>query len=124
MFRDLFTSLAPFKPVVVGSYPLGVQTETSVLDVICETADRAAFEHALRASFAHAPGFTVRRIASVRVAVASFTIDGLAVEVVGQSLPTYEQPAFRHLVVEARLLRLASALRDDVIARKSAGAAT
>jgi len=126
MLRDLFASLAPFKPMVAGTYALGIQTESSELDVICEAADLSAFESALRASFANAPGFAVRHIKGAAPAIAAtFSVDGLAIAVFGQSQPTHEQHAFRVQLALGRLLRLAdTTLRDDIIARKRAGAAT
>lgn len=55
----------------------------------------------------------------------SFEVEGLAVEVFGQALPTACQNAYRHMVIEARLLALGgAALRQQVLARKASGVKT
>ena len=50
MLRHLFTLLAPYNPVLAGTFPLGLQTDTSDLDILCEARDLPAFE-----TFLHTP---------------------------------------------------------------------
>jgi GNAT superfamily N-acetyltransferase len=57
--------------------------------------------------------------------VASFSSEGLALEVFCQDLPVTQQHAFRHMVIEGRLLVLGGeALRDKIVALKRAGTKT
>lgn len=117
--------LRAFDPVLVGTFPLDLTVPGSDLDIICEVSDWAAFRQAL-GGFAAFPGYAVRPAGTCPPAVvAAFEVDGLAVEVFGQALPTARQNGYRHLVVEARLLVLGgAALRQRVLALKASGVKT
>ena len=121
----LLGHLRGYAPVLVGTFPLDLTVPGSDLDIICEVADWAAFRQAM-AGFAAFPGYAVRLAATVEPAlVTSFEVEGLAVEVFGQALPTARQNGYRHLVVEARLLALGgAALRQQVLALKASGVKT
>jgi hypothetical protein len=125
MLRDVFAALAPFKPTLVGTQPLGIHAPDGGVRMICE-AEPAVLEHVARLTLAQRPDFDVRSVAGVPPAViVSFTVDGTAFEIFGQAVPTVEQQAFRFMLVEARVLRLANAaFRDDIVVRMRAGAAT
>ena len=45
--KRLLGDLAPFNPTLVGTYPLGLQTSRSDLDILCCSDDLARFERAL-----------------------------------------------------------------------------
>jgi hypothetical protein len=122
---ELLPRLRAYDPVLVGTFPLDVAVPGSDLDIICEVTEAAAFRLAL-AEFAAYPGYTVRQAQTVEPAlVASFELEGLAVEVFGQGLPTAQQNGYRHLVVEARLLAVGGAsLKQQVLALKASGVKT
>jgi hypothetical protein len=121
----LLGCLRGYDPVLVGTFPLDLTVPGSDLDIICQVSDWAAFRQAL-AGFAAFPGYAVRPAATaVSAVVASFEVEGLAVEVFGQALPTARQNGYRHLVVEARLLAVGgAALRQRVLALKASGVKT
>ena len=123
--RELLPRLSIYNPVLVGTFPLDLTVPGSDLDIICEVLDWATFRQAL-AGFAAFPGYAVRPAATAEPAlVASFEVEGLAVEVFGQGLPTARQNGYRHLVVEARLLAAGgAALRQRVLALKAKGVKT
>ena len=121
----LLGHLRGYDPVLVGTFPLDLTVPGSDLDIICEVSDWVAFRRAL-ASFAVFPGYAERPAATAEPAlVASFEVEGLAVEIFGQALPTAHQNGYRHLVVEARLLAAGgTALRRQVLALKAGGVKT
>jgi len=121
----LLGHLRAHDPVLVGTFPLDLTVPGSDLDIICEVSDWEVFREAL-AGFAAFLGYAVRPAATAEPAlVASFEVEGLAVEVFGQALPTACQNGYRHLVVEARLLALGgAALRQRVLALKAGGVKT
>lgn len=127
MLHALFDPLAAFTPVLAGTFPLGLNVATSDLDVLCEVHDVAAFEATVRAAFGQRPGFAFSRVvgAEPEAWLASFDFEGTHVELFGQPVPPCEQMAHRHLVVEARLLRLGGAwLRERVRSLKRSGVKT
>jgi hypothetical protein len=121
----LLRHLRAYNPVLVGTFPLDLTLPDSDLDIICEVTDRGAFRHAL-ARFAAYPSYAERLASTAEPAlVASFELEGLAVELFGQALPTARQNGYRHLVVEARLLAVGgAALRQQVLALKTSGVKT
>lgn len=100
--------LRAFGPVITGTIPLAIDVAASDLDVCCKVAPAAqgAFEALVRQHYGHLPGFRVSRFSSRGHAslVCGFSYEGLPVELFGQGLPTAQQYAFRHLVLEAALL--------------------
>ena len=104
----LATVLHDYGPLITGTIPLDVDVAGSDLDVCCEVtpAAQAAFEALVRQHYGHLPGFQVKRFASRGLAaiVCGFSYEGLPIELFGQALPSTQQYAFRHLVVEAAVL--------------------
>lgn len=108
---ELFAALAPWKPTLVGTFPLGLQVEGSDLDIICEAYDLDAFV------------LQGQRVRDARVT--RLSIDGMPVEVFAQPVPIERQLAFRHMVIEGRLLTVfGTPLRESVLALKRAGVKT
>jgi len=105
---QVFSILRAYTPVLVGTIPIGIDVQASDLDIVCEALDLDAFERRVRAAFGQQEGFRVRRklIKGVPSVVAKLLHDGLQVEIFGQPQPVTEQHAYRHMVVEARLLAI------------------
>lgn len=104
--HNVLTKLEPFTPILVGTIPIAIDIETSDLDIICCWTDRKAFSDAVRAVFGQERAFEIRESAEPgrEVVVANFEMDGFAIEIFGQNRPTREQFAYRHMVIEHRLL--------------------
>lgn len=102
-------TLAAYTPIIAGSFPLDLQTETSDIDVLATATDLPAFlEMAVRA-FGEQAAFRGRlaQINSVESVVVNFSYGGHAFEIFAQARPVHEQDGFRHLLAEYRLLQLA-----------------
>jgi hypothetical protein len=57
--------------------------------------------------------------------VANFSIDGIAIEIFGQNIPTREQNGYRHMLIEHRILQeRGEVFREAVIALKKSGIKT
>ena len=120
--------LAGYGPVLAGTVPLDIDVAGSDLDILCEVHDFARFEADLAAAFGHCAGFRVtaprRRMGGASM-TASFVHGGFIIEPFGQSLPAERQSAYRHMVVEARLLALGgAAFRRRIVALKRSGVKT
>ena len=105
----ILATLGAFDPVVAGTIPLGIDLPSSDIDIICEVAPAAsqAFEQLLCSHYGHLPAFRLGpvRSGSEPALVSSFRYAQVELEVFGQALPTAQQYAFRHLVVEHAVLR-------------------
>jgi hypothetical protein len=104
----IFEQLRPYGPVLVGTIPIGVDVPESDLDIVCEAYDLVAFQEHLEGAFGRLNRFQVKAkpVKGVASVIARFGHAGFTFEVFGQPRPVVEQHAYRHLLVEARLLKL------------------
>ena len=106
----LWRTLRAFDPVLAGTIPLAIDLPASDLDVICEVPlpSQVLFVQVLQGQYGHLAGFQLRHTVSQGQAaiVGRFCYAGVAIEVFGQALPTRQQYAVRHLVVEAAILQV------------------
>lgn len=123
----LFEDFDAFDPHLAGTVPLGIDLPDSDLDVICEVREPVAFEALLRESFGDYPNFQLKHkmIDGLPTVVARFRFADFPIEVFGQPRPVREQRAFRHMLMEARLLALGGdPARRGIRSLKAAGLKT
>jgi hypothetical protein len=105
---NLPAALLDFDPVLAGTIPLDIDVPGSDLDLICEVPAGAAprFRQQLWAHYGTLPGFTLNDavINGVASIVCNFRHPDFELEIFGQARPVRRQNAYRHLVVEARVL--------------------
>lgn len=101
--------LAPYHPVLAGTIPLGIDLPESDLDIICEVHDAKRFAAELQLHFGACRDYACssKTVGGLLRTVANFTFHGFAFEIFGQPKPVTEQNAYRHLVIEQRILELA-----------------
>lgn len=101
--------LAPWGPLLAGTIPLGIDVEGSDLDILCEVYQFGPFLAQLQERFGHLPGYEARQkeIGSLPTVVARFHSSAFLVEVFAQPRPVAAQNGYRHMLIEARLLKLA-----------------
>jgi hypothetical protein len=110
--------LAPYGAVLAGTIPLGIDVPSSDLDVICEVTDIDAFIVFASENFRQYDDFNVRYIDRDRV-VCGFFEEDEDIEIYASPTPPLQTNGFRHMIVEARLLRiLGSQFADRVRALK------
>lgn len=125
--HDLPGRLAPLDAVLAGTVPLDIQVPGSDLDIlIAAPAEPAALIPRLDGMFGSLPDYH-RRLADFidgPALVAGFTLDGWPVEIFAQALPVERQMAWRHMLVEARILALFPAAKPAIRGLKAAGLKT
>ncbi len=123
----IFEILRDYHPVLVGTFPLGIDVPGSDLDLICEVHDFTEFEQVVRAAFDQQSGFQVTSeiVRGIPSLIVNFNYAGFPIEIFAQPKPVTEQYAYRHLLVEARLLAIGgAAARAAIRAMKLAGIKT
>jgi hypothetical protein len=123
----LIGELRPHDPVLAGTIPLDIDVPDSDLDVICHAPDLDAFAADLQRRFATFPGFTISQhpVRSGPAVVARLAHAGERIEIFAQPHPIDQQDAFRHMVVEWRLLQIGGAkMKARVRGMKAGGMAT
>ena len=121
---QIFPRPRPFAPVLAGTVPLDIDVPGSDLDVVCHAKDVSAFAQRLHETFGHCADFVLRReiLDGLPAVIGSFAFQGFPVEIFGQPCPVARQAAFRHLVVEDRLLRYGGEeMREKIRRLKSQG---
>lgn len=104
----IFDTLKRYTPTLVGTIPIGIDVPASDLDIICEANDLRAFAEDVERAYGDEREFRLwrRRIRGVPSVVANFLFEEFPIEVFAQSQPVTTQNAYRHMVVEARLLEI------------------
>ncbi|MCK8487563.1 DUF4269 domain-containing protein [Paenibacillus sp. MBLB2552] len=115
--------LDSYHPVLAGTIPLDLDLPESDLDIICEVCDAKRFEQELELHFGACPNYicSSKTVGGLLRTVANFTYRGLAFEVFGQPKPVTEQNAYRHMVIEHRMLEMGGAGTRDAIRKLKAG---
>lgn len=122
--NHILTKLNGFDPILVGTVPINIDTENSDLDIICFFVDRHDFIETITENFKNQNNFAIREQHSINPSaiIANFVLDNFEIEIFGQSIPSKEQFAYRHLIVEHNLLqKYDHKFRQQIIELKGQG---
>lgn len=95
-------------PLVAGTFPLGLSQENSDLDILVGMADLDLAEQELVKNFSKHDQFTVAKtlISNEPTVIANFVFEQVPFEIFIQKIPAAEQQAYRHFLIEEKLLKL------------------
>ncbi len=103
----ILEALAAYDPHVAGTPPLGVDTLTSDIDILCCAADAEAFVADVLRFYGEMSGFRIWQwVSKDRPVIATFRACGWDFEIFASPLPVAEQFGWRHFEMERRLLGL------------------
>lgn len=123
--HEVMEKLRDFDPILTGTIPINIDIQSSDLDVICYYTDVGTFKETLIDCFGSYEDFSIGELQEPKAIVANFRADEFEIEVFGQNIPTRQQRAYRHMLVEHDLLELhGEAFRQQVIALKQQGMKT
>lgn len=115
--------LKPYRPILVGTIPIGIYTETSDLDIICQALDLIKFQKLIQKKFQLLPGFHLE--CSENIVVSNFNYEGMQIELYASKKDPKLQNGYRHMVLEHRILSLDDGtLKKNVIELKKSGIKT
>ncbi len=123
----ILETLRDFSPTLAGTIPLGIDTPTSDLDIICQARDLPAFARCVRAAFGPRDNFRARRtiVRGVESFIANFDYADFPFEIFAQTRAVGEQYAIRHLLIEARALEIGGEpAREKIRAARAQGMKT
>lgn len=106
-------------PLVAGTFPLGIATKDSDLDILMQAQDLDALAARLAQDYANSPSFQCVRatVDALPTLIVSFEFDNVPFEVFAQDRPSVTQRAYRHLLVEERLLKYGGHLLQEKVQR-------
>jgi hypothetical protein len=123
---QLFETLRDFHPVFVGTIPIQIDIESSDIDVLIEAEPTQFLEFAKQHLTQHQQAtFFVKDFQHIPACVYQFKLEEFEVEIFAQDLPVTQQYAYRHLIIENKiLLTKGEAFRDEIIRLKRQGLKT
>lgn len=103
--HKIMIKLNRFDPVLAGTIPINIDIEESDLDIICYFRNRNEFISEIKNNFTNFENFKIHEPDEETDSVfAVFRIDNFDVEIFGQNIPTKQQNAYRHMLIEHKLL--------------------
>ncbi|EZH72570.1 diadenosine tetraphosphate hydrolase [Aquimarina atlantica] len=104
---DIMKILRAYTPILTGTIPIAIDVPQSDLDIICECKDHAKFTNLITESFEKEKDFvvTTRTYDETKRTVCRFQSNGFDIEIFGQNIPAEQQDAYRHMIVEYKILK-------------------
>jgi len=124
---NIFNLLKEFNPILAGTIPIEIDLPESDLDIICECKDHSEFSKVLTTHFSEKDGFEIKLYDrnGIETTLVRFNTRSFVIEIFGQNIPTHKQNAYRHMLIENKILNQKGAeFRSRVIALKSSGLKT
>lgn len=122
----IMEALAPCGPVLAGTFPLGINVKGSDLDIVCRwTGNFTSFGSEMSRLFAGYDDFSTGVSGDGKAFLCRFTAGGIPVEIYAYNAEPVQSNAYRHMLVEARVLRmLGGEFRRRVLELKEKGVKT
>ena len=122
--HQIFEKLKDFDPILTGTIPINIDIPSSDLDIICFYHNKVDFIGRVIENFGKEKDFQLRNtiINDNETVVANFWIDEFEIELFGQNIPTIEQNAFKHMIIEHQILtKMGEDFRLKIIELKKDG---
>lgn len=114
---NVLNALKPFSPLVAGTFPLGIISKNSDVDILVSSKDLGLIKETILKNFNFLPEFicTEKSKNALPSIVCSFIYEGFKFEIFAQALPTVQQQAYLHFLAEERILKFAGKKFADKI---------
>ncbi|MET0572202.1 MAG: DUF4269 domain-containing protein [Pedobacter agri] len=100
----ILEKLNRFTPILVGTIPINIDIESSDLDIICNVNDEEAFVSTVKNHFKNKMAFEISKNLNFNAVKSNFVINDFEIEIFGQNIPTQQQNAYRHMLIEYKIL--------------------
>lgn len=103
---NILEKLEKYDPILTGTIPIGIDLPESDLDIICECKNHLEFSAYLYQQFSNEKDFQMysTSLKGIQSTVAEFKTKNFVVEIFGQNIPTEMQDAYKHMIIEERIL--------------------
>lgn len=123
----ILEKLEKYNPILTGTIPIGIDLPESDLDIICECENHSEFSAYILQEFSNQRDFKIYSIIQngIESTVANFKTENFLFELFGQNIPTEKQNAYRHMVIESRILKAKGfEFKQKIMDLKSSGIKT
>jgi hypothetical protein len=102
----IFESLKKYNPILVGTIPIEIDIPESDLDIICQFEDQDEFSQRLVEIFGKNESFSLnsKYFNGILSIIAKFDAANFKIEIFGQNIPTEHQNAYKHMLIENKVL--------------------
>lgn len=114
--HQIFQKLQIYKPILAGTFPIGINIDGSDLDIILETSELDTLKTLLTSEFQDQEQFSIDliEINEIESLICKFQMEEFPVELFAQDQPTHLQNAYLHMITEFEILEK----EDDEFRRK------
>lgn len=119
--------LEKYNPILTGTIPIGIDLPESDLDIICQCENHFEFTTDLLKYFFHQKDFKVysAKQNGIKSTIAKFKTNNFIFEIFGQNIQTEKQNAYRHMIIENRILKeKGEEFKQGILKLKSKGMKT
>ena len=104
--HQIFDVLVEFDPILTGTFPIEIDIPDSDLDICCYFRDADDFAELIKKSFCKHTDFLLSEtyFNHQKTIIANFNVEGFEIEIFAQNIPTKNQNAFRHMLIEHQIL--------------------
>ena len=102
--NQILEKLVSFTPILVGTIPINIDIPGSDLDIICYVNNEEEIVNTLQIHFKNEKDFAISKNEKFNSIKANFFIQDFEFEIFGQDIPTQQQNAYRHMLIEYKLL--------------------
>ena len=123
----IMSILKEFQPVLTGTIPLDIAIPSSDLDISCMVVNHDEFKQMLYNNYAQQSDFSSNTTSKFGImsSICSFKAQNFEIEIFGQSLRVEEQDAYRHMLIEHKILQKNNEnFRKEIIKLKHKGLKT
>lgn len=105
--HQILEKLAAYQPILTGTVPIDIDIENSDLDIICYWKDKEKFFKNLTNLFSSEKEFQIKQGNSRddETVVCNFKTENFEIEIFGQNIPSTQQNAYRHMLIEHQILQ-------------------
>ena len=124
---QIFEKLKAYNPILSGTIPLGIDLPNSDLDIVCECENNDEFSDVLYRLFVDKNRFEIKTKVhqGIKSTVAKFETVRFIVEIFGQNIPSDKQNAYRHMLIEYKILQeKGPEFKSEIIKLKHQGLST
>jgi predicted metalloenzyme YecM len=123
----ILSAYKDYSPLIAGTFPLGIATTLSDVDVLMKTSDITELKNSLTLKYGNRENFEVREetFDGLATLLCQFSFNSIPFEIFAQNQEPVLQTAYRHFQVEERLLKYGGdGFRTRLLGEKSLGLKT
>lgn len=123
----ILTDLIEYNPILTGTIPIDIDIAESDLDIICECRNHKEFSNKIIDLYGKQKRFRIKTelYNGIKSTIAEFKGPTFNIEIFGQDIPTKEQNAYKHMMIEYKILKeKGKAFKNEIIKLKQNGMKT